>query len=396
MTDKLTKRFIDSIDYDANTKGRDVRWDTDISGFGIRIYPSGKKSFVLSYRHNGTKRLFTIGQYGNITLEQARILAQKKLGEVADGKDPLLTRRASKKKHDWNVSKAGKAFLKKLQSTSNRHHEEVERIFEKDIFPSIGKVPIDEVKKDHILKIIDSVLERGSGIMANRTLMRLNRFFNWCIERNLIEHSPIYKLPKPTQERSRDRVLSDSEITEILQTKETIDYPFGPMVEFLLLTGQRRGEAASMKWSDYDKKERVWILSREHTKSDRAHFVPLSDMAIKILDNVPKLGNYIFTSAGDRPFENFSRAKVLLDEKIKAERTKEGQADIPPWTIHDLRRTCASGMARLGVAPHVIEKALNHSSGKIRGVAAIYNRYEYATEMREAFTAWADHIRKIK
>jgi integrase len=395
MTDKLTKRFIDGLEYNAEAKQRDVRWDSEISGFGIRIYPSGKKSFVLSYRQDGTKRLFTIGQYGNITLEQARVLAQKKMGEVADGKDPLLTRRAAKKKHDWTVNKAGKEFLRKLKSTSDRHHGEVQRIFEKDVFPTIGKMPIDEVKKDHILKIIDAVLERGAGIMANRTLMRLSRFFNWCIERNLIEFSPVYKLSKPTQERTRDRVLSDIEIKEVLQVSESMNYPFGSLILFLLLTGQRRGEAASMKWTDYEREQKLWILPREHTKSDRAHEVPLCDRAITILENAPKMGDYIFTSSGDRPFENFSRLKKVLDTRIKNARTKNGQVDISPWTLHDLRRTCASGMARLGVAPHVIEKALNHSSGKIRGVAAIYNRYEYAAEMREAFEKWADYVSQI-
>lgn len=395
MTDKLTKRFIDTLEYNAESKNRDIRWDSEITGFGIRIYPSGKKSFVLSYRQDGTKRLFTIGQYGNITLEQARILAQKKMGEVADGKDPLLVRRAAKKKHDWNVNRAGKEFLKKLKSTSDRHHGEVERIFEKDVFPTIGKLPIDEVTKDHILKIIDAVLERGAGIMANRTLMRLSRFFNWCIERNLIDHSPVYKLPKPTQERTRDRVLADYELKEILEAIKTINYPFGPLLSFLLLTGQRRSEVASMKWTDYDREQKIWILPREHTKSDRAHEVPLCDKAIELIEGSPKLGDYIFTSSGDRPFENFSRLKKALDTKIKNKRAKDGQVNISPWTLHDLRRTCASGMARLGVAPHVIEKALNHSSGKIRGVAAIYNRYEYAPEMRTAFELWAEHIAQV-
>jgi integrase len=150
-----------------------------------------------------------------------------------------------------------------------------------------------------------------------------------------------------------------------------------------------------MRWVDYDREQKFWILPREHTKSDRAHEVPLCDRAIHIIETSPKMGEYIFTSSGDRPFENFSRLKKVLDTKIKSERKKSGQLNISPWTIHDLRRTCASGMARLGVAPHVIEKALNHSSGKIRGVAAIYNRYEYAPEMREAFEAWADHISEL-
>jgi integrase len=116
---------------------------------------------------------------------------------------------------------------------------------------------------------------------------------------------------------------------------------------------------------------------------------------LEILASVPKLGEYVFTSSGNRPFENFSRLKRDLDSKIASERERKGQPNILSWTIHDLRRTCASGMARLGVAPHVIEKALNHTSGKIRGVAAIYNRYEYATEMKEAFTLWEQHITQL-
>ncbi len=392
---KVTKRFIDSLIYNATMGARDVHWDDEISGFGVRVYPSGKKSFVLSYRQSGTKRLFTIGQYGNITLEQARLLAQKKMGEVADGKDPLLTRRAAKKKHEWNVNKAAKEFFKKMASTSDRHYDEVKRIFEKDVLPVIGKKPIDEVKKDDILRIIDNVTERGAGVMANRTLTRLSRFFNWCIERNLIEHSPVYKLSKPTQEKSRERVLADYEIKEIWQACENTNYPFGPLVRFLILTGQRRGEVAAMQWQDYDGHEKIWTMPREQTKSDRAHRVPLSDLAVKILESTPKLGDYIFTSSGDRPFENFSRSKRLLDSKMKKERAKDSETSITPWTLHDLRRTCASGMARLGIAPHIIEKVLNHSSGTIRGVAAIYNRYEYADEMRKALDQWAAYVQEI-
>lgn len=395
MNNKLTKRLIDGLSYDADNAARDVRWDSEISGFGVRIYPSGKKSFILSYRQKGTKRLLTIGQYGNITLEQARVLAQKKMGEVADGKDPLLNRKALKKKHDWTVNRVGRDYLKKLTHASDRHHDEVERIFKKDVFPVIGTKPIDEVKKDDILKIIDNVIARGAGIMANRTLTRLGRFFNWCIERNLIEHSPAHKLSKPTKERSRERSLADYEIKELWQACDTTHYPFGPLVKFLILTGQRRGEVAAMIWDDIKERDKVWQIPPEKNKSERTHTVPLSTLALSILDDAPKMGDYIFTSSGDRPFENFSRAKKILDAKIKKQRKATDQPNIPAWTLHDLRRTCASGMASLGVAPHIVEKILNHASGTIRGVAAIYNRYEYQIEMRHALNQWADHVEKI-
>lgn len=398
MNEKLTKRLIDSLAYNAGNGLRQVYWDTEISGFGVRVYPSGKKAFILSYRQNGTKRLFTIGQYGNITLDMARDLAKKKLGEVADGKDPLLNRKSAKKKHEWTVTKAYADFLKKYAKTHTEYWKETDRIFEKDVLPAIGKRPIDEVKKEDIIKILDKVSERKAGIMANRTLAAMRRFFNWCVERDLIAHSPAYMVAAPARNRTRDRVLADYELKEIWQACEGFGYPFGPLVQFLILTGQRRGEVASMMWDDYDEGNRLWTLPRESTKTDRQHHVHVSELAAKILEGLPNMGSYVFTSAGERPFENFSRDKKELDTKIGKARKNNDPHPIPPipaWTLHDIRRTVASGMAKLGIAPHIVEKILNHSGGIISGVAAVYNRYEYAEETKAALDQWADHVQII-
>ena len=395
MTEKLTKRLIETLEYGAADGKKDIRWDSEISGFGIRLYPSGKKSFVLSYRQHGTKRHFTIGQYGNITLEQARELARKKFGEVADGKDPRLLKRAKKKKHEWTVRKAFNDFLKLYPKKGDKHRDEVERIFEKDVLPALGKKPIDEVTKDDALKILDNIMERGSGVMANRTLSRMGEFFNWCIERNLIQRSPVYKISKPAKEISRDRVLNDQELKEIWECCAEFSYPFGPLIRFLFLTGQRSGEGASMRWQDYDEDKALWTLPREMTKSDRRHEIPLSDMAMQILESVPNMGDYVFSSSGERPFENFSRDKKALDSMLKKKRAAQDEPPMPHWTIHDVRRTTASGLAGLSVAPHIIEKILNHSSGVISGIAAVYNRHDYADEKREALDKWAAHIQTI-
>ena len=395
MTEKLTKRFIDSLAYTAENGKKDIRWDSEISGFGIRLYPSGKKSFVLFYRQDGTQRLFTIGQYGNITLEMARDLAKKKMGEVADGKDPLLNRKAAKKKHEWTVKKAYADFLKKYAKTHTEYWEETDRIFEKDILPAIGKKPIDEVKKEDIIKILDQVIERKAGIMANRTLAAMRRFFNWCVERDLITHSPAYMVAAPARNRTRDRVLADFELKEIWNVCENFEYPFGPLVQFLILTGQRRGEVASMTWNDYDEDNRLWTLPRESTKTDRQHHVHISELAAQILEDTPNMGSYVFTSAGERPFENFSRDKKTLDAKIKKSRKANGQPNLADWTLHDIRRTVASGMAKLGIAPHIVEKILNHSAGIISGVAAVYNRYEYAEETKKALDMWSTHVQEL-
>jgi integrase len=391
---KLTKKLIDTFVFEDSGK-KDIRWDSEMPGFGLRIYPSGKKSFVLSYRQSGTKRLFTIGQYGNITLEQAKDLARKKMGEVADGQDPLLKRQASKKKHEWTVNKAYKDFLQKYAKTHTKNWGETDRIFEKDILPAIGKKPIDEVKKDDILKILDKVTDRKSGIMANRTLAALRKFFNWCVQRNLIEHSPAYMVAAPTRARSRDRVLSDFELKDIWTACDNFAYPFGPMIQFLILTGQRRGEVATMRWEDYDKEHGLWVLPRESTKSDRLHEVPLSDMAVKILASVPIMGDYVFTSSGKRPFENFSRDKKTLDAMIDKKYKELERLSIGQWRVHDLRRTAASGMARLDVPPHIVEKILNHTAGIISGVAAVYNRYEYTSQKRLALNQWSNYVQNI-
>ncbi|MBN8542843.1 MAG: site-specific integrase [Alphaproteobacteria bacterium] len=386
----MTKKTIDGFAFETSEK-KDIRWDAEMSGFGVRIYPSGKKAFILSYRQHGKKRLLTIGQYGKITLDQAKDIARKRLGEVADGKDPLLARKAVKKKNVNTVEKVYREFLEKYAKRFNKHWKETHRIFQKDILPVIGKTPIDEVKRQDLVTILDDVMERGAGIMANRTLAALKRYFGWCVERGLIEYSPAIAIKRPARAKSRDRVLSDSEIVEVWGAVDEMHYPFSSIIKFLLITGQRRGEVSTMRWSDFDKKEKIWTIPQEFTKSNRRQEVPLSDAALEVLNSIINLGDYVFSSTGFRPFENFSRDKAELDARINKARAKR-PPEMQPWTIHDLRRTVASGMARLKIAPHVIESVLNHKTGIISGVAAVYNRHDYFEEKREALDLWAKYV----
>lgn len=395
MPEKLTKKFIDSLSYQGEDGTKDIRWDSDMPGFGIRIYPSGKKAFVLSYRNKGKKHLFTIGKYGKITLDQARDIAKKKFGAVADDKNPLKERQAARKRHEWTVRRAFGDFLRRHAKTKTKNWKESERIFEKDILPAIGTWPLDEVTKADILKILDKVGERGAGVMANRTLAHVRKFFNWCVERDLIPFSPAFKIASPAANSNRDRVLADLEIRDMWNTALEMGYPFGDILRFLLLTGQRRGEAANMRWQDYDAEKKIWTIPKEVSKNNKEHVIPLPSAAAEIINSTPNMGAYIFTSAGPRPFENFSRDKVILEQKINAKRREKKLLKMANWRIHDLRRTAASGMARLKIRPHVIERILNHTDGIISGVAAVYNRYQYAPEMGEALEKWALHVQKI-
>ena len=223
--------------------------------------------------------------------------------------------------------------------------------------------------------------------MANRVLTVIKKLFGWAVARDLIVLSPAAGVEAPGKETARDRVLTDTELKAVWEVCQALGYPFGPLFRLLILTGQRRGEVVRMAWPDIE--NGTWTLPREITKSDRLHVVPLSGLAIETIEAVPKIEgcDLLFPSrrGTDRPLSGFSRAKRQLDTLSGVER----------WRLHDLRRTVASGLARFQTPPHVIEAVLNHRSGTISGVAAVYNRYSYLDEKRQALEAWARHVQGL-
>ncbi len=387
---KLTKKMVDSFTYKG---GWDVRWDTAIPGFGVRLYPGGKKTYVLSYRNKGRKRLMKIEQCNKITLDQARAKARRHLGELADKVDPLEKKKIENPKR--SVESVFRDYLNKYAKPKNRSWRETERIFKADVLPAIGKKQIHEIAKKDIIKIVDKVANRGSKVMANRTLAHLRKFFNWCHARDLIETLPVLNVAKPAPEISRDRVLSDEEIKYVWQACDKEGFPFGDFLKMTLVTGQRKSEVLNMRWQDIDTNRKLWTLPKESTKSNREHYVHLSPLALRILENAEKQDEYVFSIDGKKPFNGFSKAKSRVETLIGELREKENKKPMPEWRIHDLRRTAASDMAGLKVPPYVIERVLNHSSGIISGVAAVYNRYEYADETREALDKWAGYVEKL-
>ena len=246
--------------------------------------------------------------------------------------------------------------------------------------------------------MLDEIVDRGAPIVANRTLAVFRRLCNWAVERGVVDASPCDKIKVPAAEESRDRVLSDDEVRLAWTAFERLGWPFGQIAQLLLLTGARRDEIASGRWSEIDLEAKTWTIAKERSKNGVAHEIPLSDAAIAILKQLPRIGDrkdaLIFSTTGLTAVSGFSRAKDAIDNVILAARGAEvGAPD--RWTFHDLRRTAASGMAGLGIAPHVVEVVLNHRSGTIKGVAAVYNRYSYATEKRQALDAWARRLEAI-
>lgn len=381
---KLTKRYIENLNYNG---GWDVHWDSSISGFGVRVYPSGKKAYILSYRNNHRqKRMMTIGQTNKITLDTARHQAIQHLASIVQNIDPVEQRRKTNKRK--SLKRVFHDYMERSVKPRNKTWQETERIFNTDIHPKLGSKPIQDISKADVITLIDGIVDRGSHIMANRTLAHLKRFLNWCVERDIIDHSPADKLRKPSQEISRDRVLSHDEIHALWKGCHKDGYPYGDMIKLLLVTGQRIGEVTNMTWDDVDLDNARWALPREKTKSNRSHIIPLPSLAIDVLDHAKQFrharSNLVFTTNGKTPFSGFSKAKKRLDGYMR----KKLGGQFEDWRHHDLRRTAASEMAALGVAPHIIERILNHSSGVISGVAAVYNRYEYFDEMVDALEAW--------
>jgi integrase len=220
--------------------------------------------------------------------------------------------------------------------------------------------------------------------------------FAWAVSRDIIAASPCAGVKPPAAETSRDRVLSDDELKTVWRACDKVGWPFGPMVKLLALTAQRRDEVAEMRWSEIDFKARTWTLARERVKNDQTHVVPLSDAAIEILQALPEIKgkgehDFVFTTTGATPVAGFSRAKNRLDGAILE------SVDRAPdhWTFHDLRRTAASGMARLGVNLPVIEKVLNHTSGSFAGVVGIYQRHSFAEEKMTALQTWGRYLNQL-
>jgi integrase len=376
--------------------------DGRISGLYFVVQPTGAKSWALRYRANGLPRKLTLGLYPALDLATARRRAQEALGEVAGGKDPAATKKAfrevakaDKAADDRRVARVAELFIERYVKRSGKVRAswaaEIERYLKVEILPHIGAKRIGDVTKHDILSILDGIVDRGSPVTANRVLAVARKLFNWAADvRGLIAVSPCKGVAAPTAESSRDRVLSDDEIRAAWAAFDDTGWPFGPLAQLLLLTGQRLSEVADAQWSEIDLEAKTWKIPKERTKNDRAHEVPLSDAAVEIIRGLPRIegkAGYVFTATGAQPVSNLSRLRGAL-------RRAASERDVAP-TLHDLRRTVATSLQKLGVRLEVTEAVLNHVSGSRKGIVGVYQRHEYAEEKRAALDAWARRLETI-
>jgi len=366
-------------------RGQVEIWDAHIPGFGIRISAKGRKCFVLLYRSQSRPRRLTLGPYPGVSLAKARARAHAALGQVAEGSDPATDKMVERRKP--TVEGFGMLvgeFIDKYARPRNRDWKETERTLRGEFERHWGNRAVSSIKKVEVSEAIDRIVERGSAGSAARRFATVRRFFNWCVERGVLEVSPCQALRAPVPPVSRDRVLDDDELRSVWNAAGAMGYPFGPVVHLLVVTAQRKGEVTHMEWVEINGQTAAWSLPRERTKSKRQHVVPLSSLALEIIANVPRLNDQLLFPSidGTGVISGFSKWKDRLDEL----------SGVSDWRLHDLRRTAATGMASLGVAPHVVERILNHTSGTLGGVAGIYNRFQYLPEMRIGLQRWAAHV----
>ena len=363
-------------------------WDERVPGFGVRISPSGIKTFVLMYYVAGKKRRLTLGRYPILSLVDARRKALAALSLVAHGSDPQSERHAARGHYQFTA--VIEDFVRVHCARHNResHARETERILRSRFVAEWQGRDIRDIARADVLRVLDNAVEAGTPSAANHALSAIRKLFNWCVERGIIESSPCVHISRPAPHNSRDRVLSEDEIADVWIAARKLSAPFSQIVQLLLLTAQRRGEVAGMCWDEIDWRERTWTVPPDRTKNKRVQTLPLSYLTIEVLQSVPKVHDrFVFPARGNDAAapSGFSKIKRRLDSL----------SGVSSWTLHDLRRTAATRMASAGVAPHVIERILNHSTGLLGGVAGIYNRFQYLPEMRHALEQWSDKILQL-
>ncbi|MCT8973252.1 tyrosine-type recombinase/integrase [Microbaculum marinisediminis] len=415
-------------------------------GFGVRVgSQKGRATFFLKTRYPGspinpktgyanpTRR--TLGDYPVMSLAEARGKAEDWLRLIAEGVDPgelERRQRATVEAQQANTFAAmAEDYIRhRERSRRNRRAKDDAREIRNWLIPELGNKPVTEVTRDDVRRVVRKIADRPAPYLAHCVFGHARTMFNWAIDSGGygLETSPCDRL-KPAaiigEKAPRDRVLSDDEIVALSRAAERLGNPFGPMFALLLLTGQRKGEVSGARWREFhpelvrllreraktgepvewsrvDDAVKLWTVPPERFKSDAQHLVPLSDEACRVIEAVPHFtqGDYLFsTNFGEKPVSGFSKAKARLDRRmtrtLKAIARKRGaiaDIDLPPFVIHDIRRTVRTGMASLRIPDVVAETIIGHGR---RGVQRVYDQHRYVEEMREAMDLWAGRLRDL-
>ena len=374
--------------------------DTDVPGFGVRVSEIGQKTFILIARYPGspnpTRR--ALGEYPALSLEDARGRARDWRDLIRKGLDPKAEedrlRRQELRKQEMTFASVAEDFIER-HLKGQRKAKDSEREVRKELIGPWGERPVASITREDVVALVDAIVRRPAPYTAHIVLGHARSLFNWAISRSAygLESSPCDRV-KPTAligaKQPRQRVLSDAELASLWGASDTVGYPFGPLYKLLLLTGARKNEVAGMRWSELDLTKCVWTVPPERFKSNASHLVPLTDQAVEIIRHIPRFtkGDHLFTTThGEKPISGFSKGKTRVDKLMK-----EDIGTIPPWVIHDIRRTVRTRLASLKISDLVAEMVIGHGR---KGIQRVYDQHTYEDEMRDALKQWASRLRSI-
>ena len=362
-----------------------VHWDDELPGLGLRILKSGTRSWVVRYRVARRQRVVTLGKVAMLSPGQARTKAGEILAQAKLGKDFQAEKQSAKSKAGrLTFGKLLDQFLSRYADVAQRQktRSETRRLLAK--WHYLDLVPVDDITRSTIAEGLGRVEQESGFVTRNRTRSALSRLFSWALEEGLVDNNPVVGTAR-RPERPRERVLTHDELVAIWEaTAGPGDH--NAIVRLLMLTGQRRQEVAATRWAEIDTKNGLWSIPGNRTKNKRAHDVPISEQAQAVLDGIDKReGRELIFGEAEGPFSGWSKSKERLDQRC----------NVSPWRLHDLRRTVVTGMAELGIQPHITEAVVNHLSGHKSGVAGVYNRATYANEKRAALQKWGNHVAKL-
>ena len=344
-----------------------------------------KKTWIIRKRVGSKVKNTVIGHYPKMGLLDARNAARDFLGIIEAGDTPPETAITFDKLVD--------RFIAEHAEPRTASWKLVKRRLETHVTPRWQGRKIDTIKRAMVQAVVDDIADK-TPIQANRVLATLRTMFKFAMRKGLLEANPCEAVEKPGKENARDRFLDEAEITAFWQATDALGYPYKHYLRLLLLTGQRRTEVASMRWSDLDLDKGEWLLQAEDTKARRQHLIPLSAPALAILKTLPVIGKegFVFTT-GKSHIKGYSKPKEVLDALMANALEADGRR-FKPWVLHDLRRTAATHMTRLGIPEHTVGKVLNHSAGP-SVTARVYNIYSYSAEKRHALDTWAMEVMRL-
>jgi integrase len=375
---KLTTKAIASA---ALPKGKSdaIFFDDEMPGFGLRLRASGFRTFVFQYRMGHATRRLTLGSATAATLAMARKKAAELQAKVRLGGDPGMDKANARQAAADTFGVLVDKYMAERHAEWRPKTEVNVRYHLSTMAASLHTMPITAISQRKVADLLDRIAEETGAVSANRVRTSMAAFFAWAIKKGIeLPKGNIVANTGKRPEKSRERVLTSDELKAIW--KASRDDRNGAVVKMLILTGQRAGEIGNLRWTEIHDDQ--IMLPPERTNNQRLHTIPLGDVAKAVLASLPRSGEFVFGRAG---YQNWGKHKTFLREAI----------GVDDWTFHDFRRTVATGMADLGIQPHIIEAVLNHVSGHKAGVAGIYNRSTYDAEKRQALDMWAHHIEAL-